>query len=56
MYFEKILKTVAEVSIWMRNVQLAACAIPIAAIGALATDGSEISKLGLFYGFDFIVW
>ena len=56
LYFEKILKTVADVSVWMRNVQLAACAVPIAAVGALATDGNEISELGLFYGFDAVVW
>lgn len=56
MYFEKILKTVADVSVWMRNVQLAACEVPIAAVGALASDGNEISELGLFYGFDAVVW
>jgi hypothetical protein len=55
-YFEKILKSVSQVSVWMRNVQLAVCAIPIALATAYSTDGGKIADNGFMYGFDGVVW
>ncbi len=55
-YFEKILKGTAPVSVWMRNVQLAVCAIPIAFVTAMMKDGASIRDKGFLYGFDFVVW
>lgn len=70
-YFEKILKTTAQVllnlsidiidllsqvSVWMRNVQLAVCAVPIAVLTAYSADGQQLVDKGFFYGYDFVVW
>lgn len=55
-YFEKILKGSAEVSLWIRNVQLSALTIPFGLIGILFTDLGPISEKGFFYGYNFLVW
>ncbi|VDM36619.1 unnamed protein product [Toxocara canis] len=55
-YFEKILKGSAPVSLWMRNVQMAMFAIPSSLIASLVQDWEVISEEGLLYGFDAIVW
>uniref|UniRef100_A0A0N5CDM2 UDP-galactose translocator n=1 Tax=Strongyloides papillosus TaxID=174720 RepID=A0A0N5CDM2_STREA len=55
-YFEKILKGSAPVSIWMRNVQMAIFAIPASFIGMFTQDGSSIMEKGIYYGYDFVVW
>jgi len=54
-YFEKILKG-SEVSVWMRNVQLALISVPIGLITTYIKDGSSISSQGFFVGYDSFVW
>ncbi|KAI6224497.1 hypothetical protein M3Y99_01390800 [Aphelenchoides fujianensis] len=55
-FFEKILKGSAPVSLWMRNVQMGVFAIPASLVGALLTDGAAIRANGLLHGFDGVVW
>ncbi|CAJ0932637.1 unnamed protein product, partial [Mesorhabditis belari] len=55
-YFEKILKGSAPVSLWMRNVQMSVFAIPASLIAVLVQDGDFVRAHGMLYGFDFIVW
>jgi UDP-sugar transporter A1/2/3 len=55
-YFEKILKSSANVSVWLRNVQLSVCALPIALVTAYAQNGREFADRGFLYGFDALVW
>ena len=55
-YFEKILKGTAEVSLWIRNIQLAAFAIPFGLIQVMITDRDIISNKGFFYGYTFLTW
>ncbi|CAJ0558576.1 unnamed protein product, partial [Mesorhabditis spiculigera] len=55
-YFEKILKGSAPVSLWMRNVQMSVFAIPASMIAVLVQDGEFVQSHGLLYGFDNIVW
>lgn len=54
-YFEKILKG-ANISIWMRNVQLSLLSLPFGAITCLLNDGKELSNKGFFHGYDYFVW
>ncbi|KAH8276569.1 hypothetical protein KR044_001728, partial [Drosophila immigrans] len=54
-YFEKILKG-AEISVWMRNVQLSLLSIPFGLITCLVNDGSRIYNMGFFHGYDVFVW
>jgi len=54
-YFEKILKG-SNVSVWMRNVQLAMLAIPLGLITAYVKDGSGIGQKGFFFGYDEFIW
>ena len=55
-YFEKILKGSAPVSVWMRNIQLSVFAIPASFIASVAQDGSFIKEHGYLFGFDMVVW
>ena len=55
-YFEKILKGSAEVSLWIRNLQLAAFAIPFGLIQTFITDGDQVSEKGFFYGYTVMTW
>ena len=55
-YFEKILKGSAPVSIWMRNVQMAVFAIPASFFASMIQDGSKIMEKGFMFGFDWVVW
>ncbi|XP_050296549.1 UDP-N-acetylglucosamine transporter [Anthonomus grandis grandis] len=50
-YFEKILKG-SDVTVWMRNVQLSLCSIPLGLVSCYAYDGSSISEKGFFFGYD----
>ena len=54
-YFEKVVKTKTDVSIWMRNVQLGIFSLPQAA-ALVAADAALISKVGPFVGFDLLAW
>lgn len=51
-WFEKILKGGAEVSVWMRNVQLSLCSIPFGLISCYVYDGALVRERGFFYGYD----
>jgi len=54
-YFEKILKG-SDVSVWMRNVQLALLSIPLGFITTFLKDGNTINDKGFFVGYDGFVW
>lgn len=54
-YFEKILKG-AEISVWMRNVQLSLLSIPFGLLTCFVNDASRIYNLGFFHGYDVFVW
>lgn len=53
-YFEKILKG-AEISIWMRNIQLSFVSIPLGFIVCLTTDWNQITTNGFFFGYDLYI-
>lgn len=55
-YFEKILKGAAPVSIWTRNIQMSVFAIPASFIAVFVQDGGQIQQKGMLYGFDGVVW
>jgi len=50
-YFEKILKG-SDVSVWMRNVQLALLSVPMGLVTSYVSDGGKISEHGFFHGYD----
>ncbi|CAG9764539.1 unnamed protein product [Ceutorhynchus assimilis] len=50
-YFEKILKG-SDVTVWMRNVQLSLCSIPLGLISCYTYDGGQIAEKGFFFGYD----
>ena len=54
-YFEKILKG-SDISVWMRNVQLALLSVPLGLITSCLTDGDKIAEHGFFHGYDNFVW
>ena len=54
-YFEKILKG-SDVSVWMRNVQLAMLSVPMGLVTSYMKDGDKIADGGFFYGYDNFVW
>lgn len=55
-YFEKILKNTAHISLWIRNIQLAVVAIPIGLIQMLVIDNEHIFTKGAFHGFTPLAW
>lgn len=55
-YFEKILKNTAHVSLWIRNIQLSAVAIPIGLFQVYIIEYEHISNHGTFYGFTPLTW
>ncbi|XP_020716826.1 UDP-N-acetylglucosamine transporter isoform X2 [Ceratitis capitata] len=54
-YFEKILKG-ADISVWMRNVQLSLLSIPFGILTCFINDGRQISNVGFFHGYDLFIW
>lgn len=54
-YFEKILKN-SHVSLWIRNIQLAAIAIPFGLVQVFITDHAFIQEKGFFYGYSLLTW
>ncbi|XP_068158498.1 UDP-N-acetylglucosamine transporter isoform X1 [Drosophila tropicalis] len=54
-YFEKILKSADEISVWIRNVQLSLLSIPFGLITCFLNDGSRIYDQGFFHGYDLFV-
>ena len=55
-YFERILKGSKEVSLWIRNIQLASIAVPFGLLQVLVSDSSLIHEKGFFYGYSLITW
>lgn len=55
-YFEKILKDSAHVSLWIRNIQLAAVTIPIGLVQVLIFEHDYMMTKGLFHGFTPLTW
>jgi len=54
-YFEKILKG-SDISVWMRNVQLAILSVPLGLISSYMKDGAAIAEKGFLHGYDQFVW
>ncbi|KAI8118622.1 hypothetical protein FF38_03956 [Lucilia cuprina] len=54
-YFEKILKG-ADISVWMRNVQLSLLSIPFGTITCFVSDYTKIFDQGFFFGYDLFIW
>lgn len=54
-YFEKVLKG-SEVSVWVRNVELALIGIVVGMAGVWYTDSAMVSEHGFFYGYTHLVW
>lgn len=55
-YFEKVLKTSQQVSLWVRNIQLASFSIVLSLIGAYVNDGAVIRERGFFHAYHWLVW
>ena len=55
-YFEMILKGSNEVSLWVRNIQLASFAVPFGFIQVFATDYSLVTEKGFFFGYSALTW
>jgi UDP-galactose transporter len=56
-YFEKVLKDSAQVTLWIRNVQLSFYSLfPALFLGVIFKDGAEIAKDGFFSGYNWVVW
>ncbi|XP_058059618.1 UDP-N-acetylglucosamine transporter [Anopheles bellator] len=53
-YFEKMLKG-ADISIWMRNIQLSLLSLPIGLLTCVVNDGSQLYTHGFFHGYDAFV-
>ncbi|CAG9539528.1 unnamed protein product [Cercopithifilaria johnstoni] len=54
-YLEKILKD-SDVSVWIRNVQLAIISLPVALANVFIQDSRKVLERGMFVGFDIAVW
>ena len=54
-YFEKVLKG-SEVSVWIRNVELALIGVVVGLAGVWYTDAAVVSAHGFFYGYTPVVW
>lgn len=56
-YFEKVVKASANISIWTRNVQLSFYSLfPALILGVWYQDGAKISQNGFFAGYNGLVW
>lgn len=53
-YFEKMLKG-ADISVWMRNVQLSLLSLPFGLLTCLVNDHGHIVEHGFFFGYDSFV-
>ena len=55
-YFEKMLKG-ADISIWMRNIQLSLLSLPFGLLTCAVNDGAQLAARGFFFGYDaFVVY
>lgn len=55
-YFEKILKSTHNVSLWLRNIQLSAASIPIGLVQVFIFEYDFARTRGIFYGFTALTW
>jgi len=55
-YFEKVLKSSNDVSVWVRNVQLALIGIVVGLMGVCSKDAAAVRAYGFFQGYSPIVW
>jgi len=55
-YFEKILKGAAKVSLWTRNIQLGLFGFLTGIVGMWLKDGETIKEKGFFFGYTPVVW
>lgn len=53
-YFEKMLKG-ADISVWMRNVQMSLLSIPLGLATSFISDFTNITTKGFFHGYDLFV-
>lgn len=54
-YFEKMLKG-ADISVWMRNVQLSLLSLPFGFLTCFVNDHAKLTAHGFFFGYDWFVW
>uniref|UniRef100_A0A182IZ71 UDP-N-acetylglucosamine transporter n=1 Tax=Anopheles atroparvus TaxID=41427 RepID=A0A182IZ71_ANOAO len=54
-YFEKMLKG-ADISIWMRNIQLSLLSLPFGLLTCFVNDGAALTARGFFFGYDAFVY
>ncbi|KAL9960077.1 hypothetical protein ACROYT_G033481 [Oculina patagonica] len=54
-YMEKIFKKQRRTSFWISNAQLYTFGMFLGLIGVIYQDGVEISQMGFFHGYDFVV-
>ena len=54
-YFEKILKGSADISVWMRNIQLSLLSIPLGILMSFTEHYDDIKEKGFFFGYDLFV-
>lgn len=54
-YFEKMLKG-ADISVWMRNVQLSLLSLPFGLATCFVNDHALLGAHGFFFGYDLFVW
>lgn len=54
-YFEKVLKG-SEISVWVRNVELALIGIVVGLAGVWYSDADLVGQHGFFYGYSPLVW
>lgn len=54
-YFEKMLKG-ADISVWMRNIQLSLLSLPFGLLTCFLSDGSKLTANGFFFGYDGFIW
>ncbi|KAG9511380.1 UDP-galactose translocator, partial [Fragariocoptes setiger] len=55
-YFEKILKSTAQVSLWIRNIQLSIVAIPVGLLQVYILEPTHVEEKGFFFGYTAITW
>lgn len=55
-YFERILKSAASLSVFARNLQLAFWTLLFSLVGMFSTNWSELTELGFFHGYTWAVW
>lgn len=54
-YLEKILKQ-SDISIWLRNIQLASLGAVLGFVGVFLKDGAQVQEAGFLQGYSSLVW